>query len=475
MRTLAPAFQIARRARPWLQAASLLACLLIIAVGATYPYAASSTGNMQRSALLVGLICSIAWALAAPRLLLWQRAMRQLRVPAERSAVIQALALFALPLPGLPLLLLALQSGLDALALAAVVFACLAGLAWAIGSQGIAIIMPGATFAGLQFVLDGHHSGIAPLLGLLDALLLLYVAQRWRIVLLLDSTRVPCKRLPVALRFAEGGVLAPRSLARTLDEQQQCAGRSRMPLDAGTVAGSLRIWLGRPFAPLLPGRAAMFALAFWLPAALAVLAMALLHWSSWAMWVAVWFVLPAFVALPTGAQTRLFALFNLKLDGELAELALLPGLGHAATTRGSLLRATLAPGGLALLAYTLSLALLGVLLAAPIKVPLGILALGLASAVWLGCGVVNVLAQRSDFAITPSRMARNLALQLPVILLALATAVFVTGIADNAFQPAHTIALVLGLLWTLVLVYFALRTWCDWRSFRRRPHPFMQR
>ena len=85
MRTLAPAFQIARRARPWLQAASLLACLLIIAVGATYPYAASSTGNMQRSALLVGLICSIAWALAAPRLLLWQRAMRQLRAPAERN------------------------------------------------------------------------------------------------------------------------------------------------------------------------------------------------------------------------------------------------------------------------------------------------------------------------------------------------------------------------------------------------------
>jgi len=79
MRTLAPASQITRRARLSLQAASLLACLLIIAVGATYLCAVSAAGNMQRSVLLVGLICSVVWALIAPRVLLWQRAMRQLR------------------------------------------------------------------------------------------------------------------------------------------------------------------------------------------------------------------------------------------------------------------------------------------------------------------------------------------------------------------------------------------------------------
>jgi hypothetical protein len=483
MRTLGLAFLFTRRARPWLQAASLLESLLVIAVGAMYPYAASAIGNMQRSALLVGMTCSIAWALAAPRLLLWQRAMRQLRVPGTRRVLMLALTLFALALPGLPLLALALLIGVNALALAAVIFACLAGLAWATGNWSIAIIMPGATFAGLQFVLDGQHTNIAPLLGLLDTLLLLYVAKRWRALLVLDSTRVPCRRLPVALRFAEGGVLAPPSLARPLEEQQVCGGRSQIALDADTSSSSLRICLGRPFAPLLPGRRARTALAFWLPAALALLAllallaMALLHWSRWAWWAALWFVVPAYIALPVSAQTRLFALFNLKRGGELAELALLPGLGHPTTTRRTLLRATLVPSSVALLAYTLSLIVLALLLAAPTKVLLGILTLGLASTAWLTCGVLNVMAQRGDTAITWWSIARSMVLQLPVTLLALVTTVFVTGIADAALRPdlAHTFALALGLLWALVLAYLMLRVGRDWRRFQRRPHPFLQR
>jgi hypothetical protein len=472
-------WQVVSHNRPWLLWACLLLALLVVVVTALMP----GTGNpqqMRAAAYVIGIAASFAWALVVPRLLLWQRAMRHMRAPRAGPVLAGSLTLCVALLPGLPLLALMLAAKPDALALAMVCFACLAALHWATGPLWLAIGMPAAQFGGMQFLIAGSNPTVVPLLWTLDALLVIYAVLRWRELLVLDISTLPCRKLPVIMRIADGSVLVPQSIVRTLEAKQMRAQmRHRfVPVDASrNPAQTLRAWLGHPFVPLtVKGQLRGYA-SYWLMAGAAFMVAAWLHWASWAVWIGVWLVIPAFMIMSFQGQSRLYVLFTLKRGGEIAELSMLPGLGTPDAVRRSLLLASFGPIVTFIGLFTASLMLPALLLAAPLKVTLGILVLGIASMCWFGCKALHIMAQRADDRIDARRIVSRLALQIPILALAMVTLMEGSGITAGMFGAAQAIWITRALMlaWALLSAFMILRASRNWRAFQRRPHPFLQR
>ena len=475
---LRQSWQVLNHNRSWLLWTCLLLALLVV-IGAAW----ASTSNPLRvhvAAYLIGMAASFAWALVVPRLLLWQRTMRQMRAPRIGPVLAGSIALYLALLPGLPLLALLLVAKPDALALAMLSFACLAGLHWATGPLWLASTTPAALFGGMQFLIAGSNPAVVPLLWALDVLLVIYAVVRWRGLLVLDTSTLPCRKLPLILRIADGNVLAPQSILRTL-EARQSLGRLSRPLmpaeDSGNHVWILRIWLGQPFVPQRT-RVQMLKYAIYgLMAGAALVIAAMLHWPAWALWIGVWLIVPAFIVISFQGQSRLFVLFTLKRGGEVAELSMLPGLGTAANARHTLLRASLGPVARLIGLYTAGLMLLALLLAAPARITLGLLALGIASMFWFACAALKVLAQRADDRFDMRRIVPRLALQIPILALAMLTLMQGSGITAGMFgtAPDAWITRTLLVAWALLGAFMVTRVVRDWRLFQRRPHPFLQR
>jgi hypothetical protein len=453
--------------------------LLVVMVTALMP-AASNPQRVHATAYMIGILASFAWALVVPRLLLWQRAMRQMRAPRIGPALAGSIALCIVLLPGLPLLALMLVMRPDALALAMLGFACLAGLQWATGPLWLASTMPAALFGGMQFLITGGNPNVVPLLWTLDALLVIHAVVRWRELLALDSSTLPCRKLPLILRIADGSMLAPRSMMLTL-EARQTQGRLSRPLmpaeDACDLVRILRIWLGHPFVSQRTQVRILKYAIYGVMAGAALVIAAMMHWSAWILWICVWLVVPAFIAVSIQGQSRLFVLFTLKRGGEVAELSILPGLGTPANARRTLLMASLGPVARLIGLYTASLMLLALLLAAPAKITLGLLVLGIASVLWFACAALHVLAQRADVRFDTRRIVTRLTLLFPVFVLAMVTLMQDSGITAGMFGAAQAVWITRALLiaWALLGAFMVSRAMRDWQRFQRRPHPFLQR
>jgi len=472
-------WQVVHHNRSWLLWVCLLLALLVV-IGTALMPAANNPQRVHTTAYLIGILASFAWALVVPRLLLWQRAMRQMRAPRIGPVLAGSAALCIVLLPGLPLLALMLVVKPDALALAMLGFACLAGLQWATGPLWLASTMPAALFGGMQFLITGSNPTVVPLLWALDVLLVIYTAARWRELLALDTSTLPCRKLPLILRIADGSILAPQSMLRTL-EARQTQGRLSRPLmlaeDTGDPVRILRIWLGHPFVPQRTRVQVLKFGIYGLMAGAALVIAAMLHWSAWVLWIGVWLIVPAFIVISFQGQSRLFALFTLKRGGEVAELSILPGLGAPANARRTLLLASLGPVARLIGLYTASLMLLALLLAAPAKITLGLLVLGIASLCWFASAALHVLAQRADDRLDARRIVARLALQTPIVALAMLTLMQGSGITAGMFGAAQAAWITRALLiaWTLLGAFMVSRATRDWRRFQRRPHPFLQR
>lgn len=475
---LRQSWQVLNHNRPWLLWACLLLALLVV-IGTAW----ASTNDPLRvhvAAYLIGIAASFAWALVVPRLLLWQRAMRQMRTPRAGSVLAGSIALYVALLPGLPLLALLLVVKPDALALAMACFACLAGLHWATGPLWLASTMPAVQFGGMQFLIAGSNPAVVPLLWALDVLLVIYAVVRWRELLVLDTCTLPCRKLPVILRIADGNVLAPQSIVRTFEARQSLGRLSRPLMPAETVCSPVRtlcICLGHPFVPQRARVQIVKYSIFGLMASAALVIAAMLHWSAWILWIGVWLVVPAFIAISGQGISRLFVLFTLKRGGEVAELSMLPGLGAPASARRRLLLASLVPVARLIGLYTAGLTLLALLLDAPAKITLGLPMLGIASLCWFTCSALQILAQRADDRLDARRILQRLALQIPVIALAMLTLMQGSGITAGMFDAAQTVWITRALLiaWALLGAFMLTRAMHDWRLFQRLPHPFVQR
>lgn len=112
-----------------------------------------------------------------------------------------------------------------------------------------------------------------------------------------------------------------------------------------------------------------------------------------------------------------------------------------------------------------------------LKVTLGILVLGIASMCWFGCSALHILAQRADDRLDARRIVSRLALQIPMLALAMATLMEGSGITAGVFGAAQAIWITRALMlaWALLSTFMILRASRDWRAFQRRPHPFVQR
>ncbi|WP_081127278.1 hypothetical protein [Metallibacterium scheffleri] len=476
---LRQSWQLVIHNKPWLLWTCLLLTLLVVLVTVLMP-TSDSPQQTRTAAYVIGIAASFAWALVVPRLLLWHRALRHMRVPRAKAVLAGSLTLCVALLPGLPLLALMLAAKPDALALAMVCFACLAALHWATGPVWLAIGMPAAQFGGMQFLIAGSNPTVVPLLWTLDALLVVYAVLRWRELLVLDISTLPCRKLPVIMRIADGSLLAPQSIVRTLEARQiRAPMRHRfVPVDASrNPAQTLRAWLGQPFASLTAKGELLGYGSYWLMAGATFMIAAWLHWASWAVWIGVWLVIPAFMIMSFQGQSRLYVLFTLKRGGEIAELSMLPGLGTSDAVRRNLLLASFGPVVTFIGLFTASLMLPALLLAAPLKVTLGILVLGIASIGWFGCSALHILAQRADDRLDLRRIALRLALKIPLVLLVVLTLMEGSGITAGMFGEAQAIWITRALMlaWALLSAFMILRASRDWRAFQRRPHPFLQR
>lgn len=480
-RTRHAAWTLVTHTRPWLLALCTgTATVIVLAGWALHGLAGPHPVRVVTYA--IGVVVSFAWALGGARLLLVHRALQQARVPGSTRQIRTALILLVLLLPGLPFALLTLGAGAHALALAMLLFAGLAGLLWAIGPWWLAVLMPILLFSGLQLLVTLQLPIRASGLWALDALLLAYAVLRWRQLLALDTRGLSCRALPVIMRLGDGQLFTSQAIARTIDARQLRwpSLRPRLHgLGRQRPVRSLRIWLGQPFAPMgLYGLLRADAL-LWLLAAGALLGAAALHWPVAIDWVAFWFVLPAFIVTALLARVQLYALFVVKRHGEVAELALLPGLGAAATARRTLLRATLGPVTGSLGLFTLGAVLVALALDAPLRVWLGLLVLGLASTAWYVTNVLRVLGtcEPMEAAYTRRRMARRLAVQFPVLMLFTLTAMAdLIGTVDATVLAPYR-ALIgrgLALIWAVLLVVWTAKAVRYWQRFQHRPHPFLQ-
>ena len=453
----------------WLAAAEWIAAFAIpratLAGAAVYP------------PLLAFVVVNIALQLMLQRALATQHALYRLRVPGIRlSRGAWLIAFPAVLLAGPAAILLLRQPGASALTVAGIV------VSWVTVSAAL-VLLPRRSNALLMPLLivplfnlgAGWLSGtLAWTAAVLGAGLALW---SWRALWLEDPPAHAYGSI-VAAPVLHG--LAFTSAQRTRiavflgDLHRLCTPWRRLQ-QGYNGPYDLRAWLGRPFLPR-PWWKHVFG-ATWGLAVLAVLLAlaARMHWSAGASGMLVGVVGLGVWMIGSRGQGRLQDGFH-RIQGEVAELALLPGLGTPRQQRAALhryaLRQPLLRGALALSAALLGSAVAG----APFAVCVSIAAWGTLalefSQVMLRMGIHPTLA--------PARWMHNAwlrALWLLAWLLAIATMVALSAqwlgpASDAGRTSAH---IVLTLLWLGALAAMAWPIARHARHARRLPHPFVQR
>ncbi len=252
---------------------------------------------------------------------------------------------------------------------------------------------------------------------------------------------------------------------------------------------AIRVMLGPPYAPqrlrraarpwllaLLVGALIELLAAHFLPAMLVLRVNVI---------VLIWLVVLGLWFAPGVASTPLRRVFVRGTTAELPLLALLPGLGDAATRRRSLLRATLLPvlrvwGGITAIIAIAWLLLVGKAIVIP-----GLLLLAALGATLTSAVVLAVLNGRDlqDASLTRKMLGAILVGVYLLLIVAFLLAVLPFALSVATQQPLPDgwqaqqfwIALAVAVIWLGTLMVSAASLRRQWRSFMRRPHPFMQR
>lgn len=220
---------------------------------------------------------------------------------------------------------------------------------------------------------------------------------------------------------------------------------------------ALRIWLGAPFAPL--------AMRYWLFQAglFALVPLILLNIGLTAAmkpiilsapivgWLIGWFVEPI---------TRLDHLQR-TTNGEMGELALLPGLGGSAALRGRLLRIVFGTRAWGLLLCLLAL-----------YVALAVQGAGFGRYA-LGTLIVVAVTATGTWLVLRSLAGRPFPKPGSVLLLLMGLGLLLPGVFTLFHLPA-TIPPWQPVAWSTMLVVAGIGTARAWRCFHARPHPFLQ-
>ena len=436
-------------------------------------------------AFAFGFFAAACWALVGSRLLLVQRALRHARVPDSGRSVGIALALLAVPTVVLPTLVLAITQGLTLTSLGLPLLCSVAGLLWALGPWLVTIVIL-LTLEAVVLVsslpelawlrLPGSMQG--PALLLLALALAGYVSWLWRAWLDRDPADYRVLSVPFVMRLGDqpglGGLASAVAVRRALQSRdgRSAEGRRMLPLDCRKPAIVIRCCLGQPY--IFVSRRELHTtiavlLLFGLGGALGGW---LLHWSAPGRMLALGSM--AAMLMPLLVTTGMLSL-RLKANPDfLTELALLPGLGTPAEARRHVLRAMLESGQRR---YTL-MALAALLLACALGAPptLLILMLALSALAFIGniVAAVNVWSMRD--ATSPLRRTLKLLawFVIPQLILIIGViAVHLMTAAGISLNRAIILVLVIG--WAIAIPALSTRLALDWRRFRRRPHPFLQR
>ena len=474
--SLARSARLVHALRPWVLYPCMVLLALIAGVMLLMP---------PHSPHAFGFLAAVCWALVGSRLLLVQRVLRHTRVPDAGRSVGIALALLAVPTVALPALVLAITHGLTVASLALLLLCNVAGLLWALGPWLVVIavpLTPGAvvlvsSLPALTWLrLPGSMQG--PALLALALTLAVYVSWLWRAWL--DRDPADCRVLSVPWVMRQGdqpgfdGLASAVAVRRTLQgrDGRSAEGRRMLPLDCRKPAIVIRCFLGRPYAFVSRRELHATVAAYLLLGLGGVLGGWLLHWSVPGMVLAAGGM--AMMLLPLPVATGMLSLRLKAYPDFLTELALLPGLGTAAEARRHVLRAMLENDQRR---YTL-MTLAAILLAFALGSPPTLLALMLALTVLAFVG--NIAAILDTWALRPDPSPLRRAL-LPFGWFALIALVVITGLfviggnADAGSGLNRAIILMLVIGWAIAIAALSARLALDWRRFRRRPHPFLQR
>ena len=428
--------------------------------------------------LAFGFFGAACWALVGSRLLLVQRAMRQLRAPRASGSVILAVGLLATLTVVLPALLIIALDGASPLALTLLLLVNLAGLLWALGPMWLAVLAPIGTFVGLPNMVHLPETIQTPMAIALTLTALAYALWLWRVWLVRDPSQFALQRVPWVLRLGDlplyGGLVASRiATQRFLQNHDRKASSSPRPrvFDRSKPVQTIRYFLGSPYALRQVRQARTTAAILSLFGLGSLLAGWLMHWNANGYKLAL-AGLAGMLAMATSGGGTIRSRKSASLN-YLTELALLPGLGTPNATRRHLLRATLGWSVTRLAAIGFAMILSALLLGAPERLVMMMLAATALAFVFDTVNVVGELAMRHN----ESRPFKDLAPfgWFLVITLVVFTGIFVVGFNAAAGGGINrAIILILGIGWAILIPALLTRLTLDWRRFQRRPHPFLQ-
>jgi hypothetical protein len=424
------------------------------------------------------------WVMAA--LLLVGIDTRRLRIPGIGQAMATCLGLYAVATIALPTAVLVVLGG------EASTVALFTALAIAVGVASVLLprryVMPlaflPALAIGLRQVIHLPFPGQNGFLAWGAVVLVVLLAVdvlRWRHLLLADATRDEDAQI---IRYGRRGALGGLgSAARTGATQRDGDAPSPLRL-AGVGPGkpvlTLRVALGEGYAPQGPRGHARRFMRFGLPLLLFIPLMAILHAGEahgevlhevlFGVGVDVigWLGIMGGLMLMSMGSLLPWASWRHRRP-ELSLLALLPGLGDAATVRRALLRAALARP-LALQGGLLALVLTAALLLHADATLLVFVALS-----QLGCAAMVAATALGVFGGRPLP-GWGMALALAGMAALVSASTFVPLFATLGRHPwhaGHAVFAVLAGAWIVAACALGWLGRRGWRGMRERPHPFL--
>ncbi len=456
----------------------LLAGTLLLA----WFFGSNSPGNIYGIGGLIAITSAILWYLSGPRLLLLHRNMHALRVPHASLTVLSTLAVAMALTTALPATVLVLLLGGNWLHwfLISTLFASMT-LLWTFLAGWLSLTIPlllvvGVTF-GTQIGWPGlGDPGFVSFAAKWIMLAAVALAWRWQQLLNMDPASYSKNSRPVvfALRAAYGEEsLSISNMKIGLGLPQT---RPRLTgLGPEQPVATLRVWLGGLFTP----RTLSLRLIGWLLPVLGLAALVLVlvsraqHWNATALTSLVWIVFTGIILYPLLVTKQLSTLYTQSSNGEIAELALLPGLGNAAKHRSLLLRATIGHIAQQIILGTLLMLGTAELLAAPVFFLVAILLTGLGM---IGvCATVILAILAGQFVEVTSSWHLLTRAMLVILSIALLFLTLVYGLQSAIFSVETGLLL----LWTLAVcwsLFFLINTTLVrryWHTFQHRPHPFL--
>ena len=475
-KSLADSVRLLAAVRP----AVLYTCLIVLAVLTLSWLLPGPIGMVSRkygfASDLLGAWC---WALLGSRLLLVQRTLRQQRAPHENIRVLLALALLCVPTVLLPAMLIIVMAGMQPLTLTLLVLVNVAGLLWALSPTAVAVLIVVGVPYGLPYLRVLPEGPQFRILGVLTLAALTYAVWQWRAWLRRDRARYTLASLPWVLRVGdrsglesfgfEAAALNRAGLLRDADRQDEPGLR----LDSRRAAHpvfALRCLLGSPYFEQRPRQARRVRIVTGLLVVGGLLAGHLLHWNPASNGFALVALLPVMLPLLVAGST--IATRRTAWPDYFSEPALLPGLGSRGYAHRRMLHAALGFTTARIAAWGLACMLGALLLGAPMRILMMMLAITAAAFLGSASETLNALARRRsghgmEFVVT---FGWFFAIALVVF-----TGIFMVLFDTGGGTLDRIVGLALAAAWSLMFAVLALRSLADWRAFRRLSHPFLQR